>query len=355
MPRDYYEILEVSRTASPEEIKKAYRKLAHQYHPDTGKGDEAKFKEVGEAYAVLSDAQKRARYDRFGQAGFNVPPGAPPGGAGFENWEDIFGGFTDFGDIFSDIFGGAGRGRRPRQERGVDVEATLTISFQEAFTGVTREIKLNKFAACPRCKGSGAEPGKSVVTCPKCHGQGSIRATQNTIFGTVAVSQICDRCGGAGRVPEVACSECGGTGRLKQEKIISIKIPAGIDNGDRIKISGEGEVGYRGSGAGDLYIRVRVESDSRFKRDGNNIYTQANVSFAQAALGETILADTLAGQVELKIPSGTQPGTVFRLKNKGMPDTRGGRGDQFVSVNVQIPKKLSRKEKELLEELKRIS
>ncbi|OGE85579.1 MAG: molecular chaperone DnaJ [Candidatus Doudnabacteria bacterium RIFCSPHIGHO2_02_FULL_46_11] len=362
MAKDYYEILGVPRTASPDEVKKAYRKLAHQHHPDTGKGDEARFKEVNEAYSVIGNADKRSQYDRFGNADFSsAAAGSRAGGSqggGFQDFEDIFqgfGGFADFGDIFSDVFGG-GRGRRAARDRGIDVETRIGITFTESFYGVEKEITITKFDACLRCKGSGAEPGKSVITCPRCHGQGSIRTTQNTIFGSMAVSQVCDRCGGMGKVPEEPCKECSGSGREKRPKTVRIKIPAGIDNGNRIRIAGEGEVGYLGSAPGDLYLRVFVEPDPRFRREGDDIYSQVTISFPRAALGEKMETDTVEGRVELKIPAGTQSGSVFRLRSLGMPRlNRSGRGDQFVTVNVEVPRKLSREQKKLLEELKELS
>ena len=359
MARDYYEILGVTHTASSEDIKKAYRKLAHQYHPDTGKGDEAKFKEINEAYQVLGNPDRRTQYDRFGTAGVNAPPGGSYGGQGFnvEDLGDIFsqgfsGGF-DFGDIFSDIFGTA-RGRRPRAQRGVDIEVETTISFAESFHGVTKELKLNKFDTCTICSGSGAEPGAKVITCPRCHGQGQIRSTQTTIFGTMSVSHICERCGGLGKVPEKACTACEGSGRLRQNKVLRVDIPAGIRDGTRIRLSNEGEVGYRESGKGDLYINVRVESDPRFRREDDDIYFKLNISYLEATLGADIQVPTVDGDVKLTIPSGTQPGTVFKLKGKGMPHLqKNGHGDQLVEVNVKIPTKLSREQKKLLQQLKK--
>jgi molecular chaperone DnaJ len=355
MAQDFYQTLGVSRDASQDDIKKAYRKLAHQHHPDTGKGDEAKFKEVNEAYQVLGDSQRRAQYDRFGAAGANIPYGGG-GTGGFGGFEDIFsqGGFSDFGDIFSDIFGG-GRtaSQRPRQERGVDIEVDTAISFQESFTGTEKDIHLNKHEKCEHCEGSGAEPGFKTITCPRCHGQGQIRSTQNTIFGQVAVSTICERCEGAGKVPEKPCTTCSGSGRIRHKRTIKIKVPAGIENGSRIRISGEGEVGYRGSSAGDLYIRVYVEHDKRFRREHENIYSEQRITFPQAALGDEIKVTTLDGEVDLKVPAGTQSGTVFKLRNKGMPlVNRNSRGDHFVTVVLNVPTKLSKQEKKLLQELK---
>jgi molecular chaperone DnaJ len=355
MARDFYEILGVPKSASQDDIKKAYRKLAHQYHPDTGKGDEAKFKEVNEAYQALGDPSRRAQYDRFGAAG--VGAGNPyGGGASYEGFEDMFsqgfGGFSDFGDIFSDIFG---MGKRPKQERGVDIEVDTTISFAESFSGVAKDIQLNKYDMCNKCEGSGAEPGHKTVTCPRCHGQGQIRGTQNTIFGSVAVSSVCEQCHGTGKVPEKACSKCDGAGRVKEKRTIAVKIPAGIEDETRIRITGEGETGYRGTTAGDLYLRVHVESDRRFRREGSDTYAKVKISFPQAALGDEVSVDVADGKVELNIPSGTQSGTVFKLRGKGMPIiNRNARGDHYVTVDVQVPSKLSKQQKKLLQELKNL-
>ena len=355
MAKDLYEVLGVAREASADDIKKAYRKLAHQHHPDTGKGDEAKFKEVNEAYQVLGDPQRRAQYDRFGAVGANIPHGAGASGVGYEDFGDIFsqgfGGFTDFGDIFSDIFGG--RSRRPQAERGVDIEVETTISFAESFSGVEKEIHLNKHEKCDKCEGSGAEPGSKIVSCPRCHGQGQIHTTQNTIFGQVAVSTVCERCHGTGKMPEKACSKCEGAGRMRHKKTIRINIPAGIEDRTRIRITGEGEVGYRGSTVGDLYVRVYVESDKRFRREGPEIYSEQRLTFPQAALGDEIKVQTVDGVVDLKIPAGTQNGTVFKLRNKGMPViNRNARGDHHVIVSVAIPTKLTKEQRKLLQELK---
>lgn len=358
MAKDFYEVLGVPKGASQDEIRKAYRKLAHQYHPDTGKGDEAKFKEVNEAYQVLGDQQRRAQYDRFGAAG--VGQGGFRGGpqGGFEGFEDIFSGFggqADFGDIFSDIFGFGG-GRRSREQRGVDVETAVTVSFKDAFSGIEREIKLNKFDSCAHCNGSGAEPGKKVITCPKCHGQGQIRTTQNTIFGTVAVATVCDRCGGTGKVPEDPCKECDGSGRIKKQKVLKIKIPAGVDDGMRLRVQGEGEAGYRGTTPGDLYVRIRVEPDPKFRREGDEVHSQSKISFAQAALGDEVEVETVDGKVQLTIPAGTQAGTNFRIAGRGMPRVgRSGRGDHYVQIFLDVPKKLSKEQKKILEELKKLS
>jgi molecular chaperone DnaJ len=360
MATNYYDILGVSKGASADEIKRAFRKKAHEHHPDKGNGNAEKFKEVNEAYQVLSDEQKRQQYDQYGQTfdqaarngggGFGGQPGGNPFGGfdfnGFQGAADF-----DLGDIFGDIFGG--QQQASRRQRGIDLEMGLKINFEEAVFGVEKNITLEKQDVCKTCKGSGAAEGSKVITCPKCHGQGQIRTQRRTIFGNVATSVACDRCQGTGKVPEVACPTCGGNGRLRQEKTISVKIPAGIDNGQRIRIQGEGEAGYRGSTAGDLYLVVRVEPHKEFRRDGFNLHKELPISFTQAALGAKIIVKTLDGDIELKIPNGTQSGAVLRVKDKGVPHINNPkhRGDLLVTVRVVTPKKLSKKEKKLLQEI----
>lgn len=360
MANNYYDILGVSKGASQDEIKRAFRKKAHEHHPDKGNGNADKFKEVNEAYQVLSDEQKRRQYDQYGQTfdqaarngggGFGGQPGANPFGGfdfnGFQGAADF-----DLGDIFGDIFGG--QQQASRRQRGIDLEMGIKISFEEAVFGVEKNITLEKQDVCKTCGGNGAAAGSKVITCPKCHGQGQIRTQRRTIFGNVASSVACDRCQGTGKVPEVACPTCGGNGRLRQEKTISVKIPAGIDNGQRIRIQGEGEAGYRGSTAGDLYLVVRVESSKEFRRDGFDLHKELPISFTQAALGAKIIVKTLDGDIELKIPNGTQSGSVLRIKDKGVPHINNPkrRGDLLVTVRVVTPKKLSKKEKQLLQEI----
>lgn len=361
MPRDYYEILGIGKSASPDEIKKAYRKLAHKYHPDKGQGNEDKFKEVNEAYQVLSNSEKRTQYDQYGQTfeqaqrsgqGFG---GNPFGAGGFD-----FSGFGqggiefDIGDIFGDLFGGANR--KQRRTKGIDVEKPVTIDFDEAVFGVTKEISLEKTDKCKDCKGSGAEGDSKVVTCPVCHGQGQIRTQRRTIFGNVASAAVCDKCEGDGKIPEVPCKTCHGRGVNRQHKKLEIKIPAGIDNNQRIRISGEGEVGYRGSSAGDLYLLIRVRPNKDFTRDGFNLYKNIPVSFTQAALGAKVIVATMDGDIELKIPAGTQSGKVFRIGGNGVPFINSEkRGDLYVTARVVVPHKLSKKETELLEELAKVN
>jgi molecular chaperone DnaJ len=364
MSRDYYEILGVAKGASSDEIKKAFRKKAHEYHPDKGGGNPDKFKEINEAYQVLSDEGKRQRYDRFG-SNFEQAGGFGGGGQGNPFGGFDFGGFggqggspfggdfgSDLGDIFGDIFGG-GQQHATRRNRGIDLEMGLNISFTEAVFGVEKNITLEKQDTCKTCGGNGAAAGAKVVTCPKCHGQGQIRTTRRTIFGAVASSAACDNCNGMGKVPETPCKTCNGNGVLRQEKTIAVKIPAGIDNGQRIRISGEGEAGYRGSAAGDLFLVISVNPVKDFKRDGFTLLKDLPISFTQAALGAKILVKTLDGDIELKIPAGTQSGTIFRIKGKGVPhlNDSGRRGDLMITAHVVVPKKLSKKEKTLLKEM----
>ncbi len=356
MATDFYQTLGVPKSASSDEIKKAYRKLAHQYHPDKGTGNEQKFKDVNEAYQVLGNQEKRQQYDTYGSTfeqaqrnggGFyQGAQGDPFGGNPFGDGVEF-----DLGDIFGDMFGG--RQRESRRTKGIDLEMGLRLSFEEAVFGIEKTITLEKKDACKTCSGTGAAPGAKVITCPKCHGQGQIRTQRRTIFGNIQSSIACDKCEGTGKVPEVACKTCGGSGNLRQEKTISVKIPAGIDNGQRIRVSGEGEAGYRGSEAGDLYLVMQVGSNKDFVRDGFNLNMSLPISFTQAALGAKIMVETLDGTIELKIPNGTQSGTVLKVKSKGVPylNQPGRRGDLLVTVRVLIPSKLSKKEKTLLKEL----
>jgi len=360
MANNYYDILGVSKSASQDDIKKAFRKKAHEFHPDKGNGNADKFKEVNEAYQVLSDQQKRQQYDQYGQTfdqaqrnggGFGGFQGNPFGGD-FSGFGQGAGVDFDLGDIFGDLFGGQ-RQQDSRRTRGIDLEMGLTINFEEAVFGIEKEITLEKQDTCKTCGGDGAEPGTKVVTCPKCHGQGQIRTTRRTIFGNIASSVSCDRCNGMGKVPENPCHTCKGNGVIRQEKTLSVKIPAGIDNGQRIRVSGEGEAGYRGSQPGDLYLAIKVAPHKDFIRDGFNLHKDLPISFTQAALGAKPLVKTLDGDIELKIPSGTQAGTMFRIKDKGVPNINNPkhRGDLIITARVIIPKKLSKKEKELLKEL----
>lgn len=353
--RDYYEVLGISKGAEAQEIKKAYRKLAMKYHPDRNPGDkeaEEKFKEINEAYEVLSDDTKRKTYDQFGHDGLNGQGGF--GGQGGFNGQG-FGGFEDmFGDIFGDMFGGGfggGRQRRRGPQRGADIRQNVTISFEEAAFGKKMSIKLNRSEECDECDGTGAKPGTSKKTCSTCSGTGQVRTVQRTPFGNIASSRPCSACNGTGEVIESPCSKCHGTGNTRKVKTIEVDIPAGIDDGQMIKLAGQGEVGEKGAPRGDLYIVVNIKSHPLFTRDGNDIYFEMPITFVQATLGDEIEVPTLDGKVKYSVPEGTQTGTVFRLKEKGIPRIRGNsRGDQYVKVVVEIPKKLNDKQKDLLRE-----
>jgi molecular chaperone DnaJ len=373
MAKNYYDILGISKTASADEIRRAYRKLAGEHHPDRG-GKAESFKEINEAYQVLSDNAKRSQYDQYGSTFEQAQRQGGFGGAGFGGAGNPFGGFDfsgagfgngpggfggngvefDLGDIFSDIFGGP-QAREQRRNRGVDLEMPLSISFEEAAFGVEKEITLEKKNKCQKCEGKGAEPGSKIITCPKCHGQGQIRTSRRTMFGNIQSAEVCDRCEGTGKIPETPCTECKGSGVKRGAKTIKVKIPAGIDNGQRIRVTGEGEAGYRGSENGDLYIVIEFAASREFVRQGFDLYKNENISFTQAALGTTINVSTLDGETKIKIPAGTQPGLTFRVAGKGIQHlNRSGRGDLFVKVNVVVPKKLSKKQKELLKELEEI-
>ncbi|WP_277673710.1 molecular chaperone DnaJ [Piscibacillus halophilus] len=350
--RDYYEVLGVSKDASKEEIKKAYRKLARKYHPDVSQEDNAadKFKEVKEAYEVLSNAQKRQQYDQFGHAG--TQQGAGQGG--FGGFED----FGDFGDIFDMFFGGGGRRRRdpnaPRQ--GQDLQYTMEIEFEEAIFGKETTIDIPKEENCDTCDGSGAKPGTSVHTCQHCHGTGQLNVEQNTPFGRVVNRRVCHHCQGSGKQVEEKCHTCGGDGKVKKRKKIDIRIPAGVDDGQQIRVTGQGGPGDNGGPAGDLFVVIRVKRHEFFERDGDDILCEMPITFTQAALGDEIEVPTVHGRVKLKVPAGTQTGTHFRLKGKGAPNVHGhGQGDQHILIKVVVPKNLNERQKELLREFHELS
>ena len=354
MPKDYYEILGLSKSATGDEIRRAYRTLAQKFHPDkVDSGDEKRFREVNEAYEVLSDDTKRSQYDRFGQT-FSSQ-GGQGGFSGFNDFSDFARNFGqgvefDFGDIFSDLFGGA-RGRQ-RAPRGVDLEMTLEIDFLESVFGVQKNVSITKPDHCPKCSGSGAEPGSKVNACSKCHGSGQIMNHRRTILGQIQQVEVCPECEGTGKIPEKPCSECRGRGVKKMQKTLEVNIPAGIEDGQRIKVAGEGEIGYRGSAPGDLFVAVRVRPHEKFVREGADIVTEVPVSFYQAALGAKIEIETVDGKVMLKIPTGSQSGKVLRLKGKGVPYLQSsGRGDHLAVVRVITPTKLTKKEKEIFREL----
>ncbi|XEC96796.1 molecular chaperone DnaJ [Paenibacillus tarimensis] len=340
--QDYYEVLGVGKDASDDDIKKAYRKLARQYHPDVNKAADAeqKFKEVKEAYDVLSDDQKRATYDRYGHVDPNQGFGG--GGAGA-------GDFGGFGDIFDMFFGGGGRRDPNAPQRGNDLQYTMTIEFKEAVFGKETDIQIPRTETCDDCHGSGAKPGTKPETCTVCRGTGQQEVVQNTPFGRIVNRRACSNCSGTGKVIKERCSNCHGSGKLKKQRKIHVRIPAGVDEGAQIRLSGEGESGQRGGPPGDLYIVIRVKPHDFFERDGDDIYCEVPLTFAQAALGDEIEIPTLTEKVKLKIPTGTQTGTYFRLKGKGVPRLRGyGQGDQHVKVTVVTPTKLNEEQKELL-------
>lgn len=355
--RDYYEVLGVEKGASEDEIKKAYRKLAKANHPDLHPGDkecEERFKEVNEAYEVLSDPDKRAKYDQFGHAAFD-PSAGGPGGAGFGGFGgfgDIFGG--GFGDIFGDIFGGGfggGQQQRSGPRRGENLRVRLNITFEEAAFGCEKEINVGRVEQCPDCKGTGCAPGTTPEVCPDCKGTGSVRTTQRTPFGMVQTSGACKKCGGRGKIIHQPCPRCGGRGAVRKNQTIKVKIPAGIDDGQTLNLRGKGNTGLDGGPAGDLLITVFVKPHPLFERDGNSVLMEMPVSFAQAALGAEIEVPTIDGRVKLTIPEGTQPGSVFRLRGKGIPYLQskgGGRGDQFVTITVTVPKNMTAEQKERL-------
>jgi molecular chaperone DnaJ len=352
--RDYYEVLGVSRGANEAEIKSAYRKLAVRYHPDKNPGDaeaEEKFKEAAEAYSVLSVAEQRARYDRFGHAGVSSGAGAQAnwGAQGFGGIEDILGDLFGFGDVFGG--GRASGGRRGAAQRGADLRYDLEMTLEEASEGMTAQLRIPRLEACEGCKGSGAAPGTQPESCPGCNGTGQVRYQQ----GFFSVARTCGQCSGAGRVIRTPCEQCRGAGRVEREKQIEVKIPAGVETGSRLRLAGEGEAGAQGGPAGDLYVVIHVKEHDVFERQGNNLYASVPVTFAQAALGSETTVQTLDGQESLKVPAGTQTGTVFRLKGHGMPVLGGrGRGDLFVSVTVVTPTTLTREQRKLLEQLAQI-
>lgn len=352
--RDYYEVLGVDKNADAQALKKAYRKMAMKYHPDRNpdnKEAEEKFKEVNEAYEVLSDDTKRRTYDQFGHEGVNGQGGFGQGGfsgQGFGGFEDIFGDM--FGDIFGGGFGG-GRARRRGPERGADIRQDVNITFEEAAFGKKMSIKINRSEECSECHGSGAKPGTSKKTCPTCNGAGEVRTVQRTPFGNIASSRTCSACNGEGEVVESPCNKCSGQGSTRKVKTIEVDIPAGIDDGQMIKLSGQGELGSKGGPRGDLYIVVNVKSHPLFTREGNDIYFDMPITFVQAALGDEIEVPTLDGKVKYTVPEGTQTGTVFRLREKGIPRLRGNsRGDQYIKVVVDTPRKLNERQKDILRE-----
>ena len=350
MASDYYNVLGVERTATKDDIKQAYRRKAHQFHPDKDGGDEEKFKEVNAAYQVLSDDQKRQQYDQFGST-FEDAGGGPGGFGGFNvNVED----FGNVGDIFEQFFGGGfGGQRRARQQvwRGEDISLDVTVSFEESARGVTRGVSPRIYQTCEKCHGNGAEPGTPITECSTCSGSGTVTTTRQTMLGVFQQRGVCPKCRGEGREIKTACSECRGEGRMVREKRLEIEVPAGIAGGQTMRLSGKGEVPPRGGMAGDLYVTVHVTPHERLVRDGQTVRSTESISFTEAALGTVRTVETLEGERELAIPAGTQPGTELVLDSLGFPELGGSRrGDQVVTVQVEVPKKLSRKQKKLLEE-----
>jgi len=361
MSKDYYEILGVNKNASKEEIKQAYRKLAHQYHPDKSSGNEKKFKEINEAYQVLSSDEKRQQYNQFGdtfdQSGFSSQ------GA---NWEDIFQGFRgqansqrvnwedlgDFSDIFGDVFSRAGFSRK--KEKGKDIVVDAEITLEEAFKGIKKDFNIKKLSVCSNCKGTGGEPGSSKKKCSRCNGRGQVEQTRRTFFGVFSQVSICPECNGKGEIPEKKCKKCNGRGLVYETETISVDLPAGVDNNQTIRVSGKGEMSKKDGVAGDLYVRVHLKKHKDFIRKGDDIYCDIQIKFTQAVLGDKIEVPIIEKNVKLKIPAGTESGKLFRLAGRGMPRiNRGGRGDEYVRVRVKIPKKLSKKEKKLIDELRK--
>jgi molecular chaperone DnaJ len=370
MAKDYYEILGIDKNASDDEIKRAFRKLAHKHHPDKGNGDAEKFKEINEAYQNLSDKEKRTRYDQFGHAfdgsGAGGPGGGgfPSGGFDFRNFQQAGGAggfssgggpaggwdFGNMGDIFEGVFGG--RRSRSGPIPGDDIEMNLQIDFMDTITGTEKELKIYKRMKCSACNGNGAEPGTKIETCSQCQGQGQVTQARQTILGTFQQVTTCPRCHGEGKIAQSPCQKCGGDGRVRDYDVFKVKIPAGIDSGQSIRVAERGEGGLRGGPAGDLYLRISVKNSQDFKRQGYDIVSSVPISFTQAALGDKVEVAGVDGTETIKIPAGTQTGTKFKIKNKGVPYLNSSRrGDHFVQVVVQTPRRLSRSQKKALQDL----
>ena len=354
--KDYYETLGINKNASEAEIKSAYRKMAKQYHPDLNAGNEDaahKFKEVNEAYQVLGDEKKRAQYDQFGHAAFDGAAGGG-GGAGFGGFEDFMGGMGGFGDIFDSFFGGGGRQRNPNgPARGNDLRFNMEITFEQAAFGLKKEVQIRRKETCSSCTGTGAEKGTSKHTCSTCGGTGQVRQQRQSMLGSFVNVVPCSACGGTGEIIDTPCHECHGEGKVSKTRSITVNIPAGIDNGQVISLRGEGEAGTKGGGAGDLKIVIYVKPHKYFKRDGYDLFLNMPIDFADAALGIDLQVPTLDGKVKYKIPEGTQTGTTFRLKKKGIQHINSAQvGDLYVKVNIETPKRLNEKQKELLRTFK---
>ena len=353
--KDYYKILELEKGATKEDIKKSFRRLAHKYHPDKTGGDDVKFKEISEAYQILSDDQKRQQYDMYGNADFNTGgasagQGGPFGGFDFSGFQNANGGQGfefDLGSIFGDFFGGAGRQAR----RGRDISVDIQVTFAEAIFGIERKILINKTSRCDSCVGTGAESGSKTKTCPTCNGKGKIQESQRSIFGTFATTKDCSKCHGSGQVPEKVCHTCHGDGVIKKQQEITVGIPAGIEAGQMIRLSGQGEAILNGP-AGDLYVKVHIERHPTWLRQDANLTTTIKVKLSEALLGSDYKLKTLEEELTLKVPAGTNNGDVLRLKGKGVPMRAGRRGDALIKVQVVMPARLSKKAQKLIEELK---
>lgn len=357
--RDYYEVLGVNKGASDDEIKKAYRAKAKKYHPDLNPGDkeaEVKFKEVGEAYEILSDSEKRSRYDQFGHAGVDPSYSAGAGAGGFGGFGGFGGGMDfDLGDIFGSIFGGGMGGSRranpnaPR--RGADVETSVYIDFLEACHGTTKTVQFNHLEQCPDCKGTGSAAGSTASTCSECNGTGQVRMTQRTPFGMTTTMRVCPKCSGKGKIITNPCKKCGGNGQVRNTKKLDVTIPAGVDDGQIFTLRGQGDAGANGGPSGDVLVNIYVRPHPLFKREGNHIFCEIPITYAQAVLGDELTVPTIDGKVKYKIPEGTQPSTTFRLKGKGVKNINGSnRGDQYVTVTVEVPRNITKKQKELLKQ-----
>jgi len=357
MSKDYYEILGVPKTATADEIKTAFRKKAHEYHPDKKGGDEAKFKEINEANQVLGNEQKRKQYDQFGSSFQNGQAGGGQGYGGFSGFSGNIN-MDDLGDIFGgmgDIFGfggGSSRSSGNRRSRGEDLEMLLNIDFMESVFGTETEVSYRRVLICDKCNGEGGEPGAKVETCKTCGGRGRVMKVQRTILGNMQMEAVCSDCGGEGKIHSKKCSKCGGDGLVRDQVKIKVKIPAGIDNGESIRLSGHGDAGRKGGASGDLFLHIKVAPNKKFVRDGYDIRTVEEINIKQAILGDKIEVETVDGPLKLKIPAGTQSGTIFRLKDSGIPELRGhGRGDHLAEVIVNIPKSLNKKDQKLIEDL----
>ncbi len=356
MAKNYYEILGVSKDASEDEIKKAFRKIAHQHHPDKGGGNTEKFKEASEAYSVLGDKEKRSQYDTYG-SNFG---GGSSGASGFEGFDfnNFSGGFGangqngfefDIGDIFGDIFGG---GRTTRTKRGRDISIDIELTFKESIFGAPRKILVNKASACNRCSGKGGEPGTNFSTCKTCNGAGTIKEARRSFIGQFMSTKTCDHCFGTGKIPEKKCHDCKGGGIRNGQEEISVNIPAGIENGEMIKLSGKGEAIQAGS-SGDLYIKIHVKADRKIKKEGYNLIQELDVKLSDALIGAELPVETLEGTLKVTVPEGVKFGEILRLKGKGVPHESGRRGDLFLQINIVMPHKLSKTSKKLIEELKK--